>query len=137
MLANRNGFFYVLDRIERGAAPREAVHRDHLGAEVDSRGRPIVLNDGSKGCLPDQWGGTNFNPPSFDPALGLFFINSRETCGLRHAGTEDGARTSEYGRRRPRRGRLEGVWRAARDRSGDRRAALGVQLHLADDGGSR
>ena len=30
--------------------------------------------------LLDQWGGTNFNPPSFDPALGLFFVNSRETC---------------------------------------------------------
>jgi alcohol dehydrogenase (cytochrome c) len=39
-----------------------------------------VLNDGSKGCIPDQWGGTNFMPPSFDPALRLFFVTARETC---------------------------------------------------------
>jgi alcohol dehydrogenase (cytochrome c) len=80
MLANRNGFLYVLDR-ENGTLLLGKPFTDTTWARaVDSRGRPIVLNDGSKGCLPDQWGGTNFNPPSFDPALGLFFVNSRETC---------------------------------------------------------
>ena len=39
-----------------------------------------MLNDGSDGCLPDYWGGTNFMPPSFDPARGLFFVTARETC---------------------------------------------------------
>ena len=48
--------------------------------EIGRDGRPIVLNDGSKGCLPDQWGGTNFNPPSFDPSLQLFLVTARETC---------------------------------------------------------
>src|SRR5205085_11173561 len=28
----------------------------------------------------DQWGGTNFNPPSYDPARALFFVVARETC---------------------------------------------------------
>jgi alcohol dehydrogenase (cytochrome c) len=41
-----------------------------------------VVNDGTKDCVPDQWGGTNFNPPSFDPALGLMFLNARETCAV-------------------------------------------------------
>jgi alcohol dehydrogenase (cytochrome c) len=80
MLANRNGFFYVLDRLSGALLLAKPFTETTWAREVDSRGRPIVLNDGSKGCLPDQWGGTNFNPPSFDPALGLFFINSRETC---------------------------------------------------------
>jgi alcohol dehydrogenase (cytochrome c) len=45
-----------------------------------------VLNeDGSGGCLPDQWGGTNFNPPSYDPRLRLFFVSARETCASYHA----------------------------------------------------
>ena len=80
MLANRNGFFYVLDRVDGALLLGKPFTDTTWAREVDSRGRPIVMNDGSKGCLPDQWGGTNFNPPSFDPALGLFFINSRETC---------------------------------------------------------
>jgi len=50
--------------------------------ELGPDGRPIVLNDGSKGCLPDNWGGTNFNPPTFDPALRLFFVTARETCAV-------------------------------------------------------
>ena len=31
-------------------------------------------------CLPDQRGGTNFMPPSYDPVRHLFFIIARETC---------------------------------------------------------
>ncbi|MEQ1911849.1 MAG: PQQ-dependent dehydrogenase, methanol/ethanol family [Vicinamibacterales bacterium] len=80
MLANRNGFFYVLDRQNGTLLVAKPFTDTTWARDVDSRGRPIVLNDGSKGCLPDQWGGTNFNPPSFDPALGLFFVNARETC---------------------------------------------------------
>ena len=80
MVANRNGFFYVIDRAT-GALIRGTPFTDTTWArEIGKDGRPIVLNDGDKGCLPDMWGGTNFNPPSYDPALGLFFVNSRESC---------------------------------------------------------
>ncbi len=27
-----------------------------------------------------MWGGTNFNPPCFDPALRMFFVSARESC---------------------------------------------------------
>jgi alcohol dehydrogenase (cytochrome c) len=80
MVANRNGFFYVLDRRDGRLLLAKPFTDTTWAREVGRDGRPIVLNDGSKGCLPDQWGGTNFNPPSFDPALGLFFVNARETC---------------------------------------------------------
>ncbi len=80
MVANRNGFFYVIDR-ETGELLLARPFTDTTWArEVGADGRPIVLNDGSQGCLPDQWGGTNFMPPSFDPARGLFFVMARETC---------------------------------------------------------
>jgi alcohol dehydrogenase (cytochrome c) len=31
-------------------------------------------------CVPDFRGGTVFNPPSYDPALQLFYVMARETC---------------------------------------------------------
>jgi alcohol dehydrogenase (cytochrome c) len=82
MVANRNGFFYVLDRRD-GTLLRGTPFTDTTWArEIGSDGRPIVLNDGTRDCVPDQWGGTNFNPPSFDPTLGLMFVNARETCAV-------------------------------------------------------
>jgi alcohol dehydrogenase (cytochrome c) len=81
MMANRNGFFYVLDRVTGELLVGKPFTATTWARELDKNGRPIVLNpDGSQGCLPDQWGGTNFNPPSFDPKLGLFFVSARETC---------------------------------------------------------
>jgi alcohol dehydrogenase (cytochrome c) len=80
MVANRNGFFYVLDRTTGRLLLARPFTETTWAREIGPDGRPIVLNDGSRGCLPDQWGGTNFMPPSFDPALGLFFVSARETC---------------------------------------------------------
>ena len=39
----------------------------------------------ARGAFPITWGGTNFMPPSFDPALGLFFVTARETCATYRA----------------------------------------------------
>jgi alcohol dehydrogenase (cytochrome c) len=80
MVANRNGFFYVLDRTNGQLILAKPFTDTTWAREVGADGRPIVLNDGSRGCLPDQWGGTNFNPPSFDPSLQLMFVSARETC---------------------------------------------------------
>jgi alcohol dehydrogenase (cytochrome c) len=80
MVANRNGFFYVLDRVTGKVLLGKPFTDTTWARELGPDGHPIVLNDGSKGCLPDNWGGTNFMPPSFDPALRLFFVTARETC---------------------------------------------------------
>ena len=80
MVANRNGFFYVLDRITGKVILGKPFTDSTWARELGPDGHPIVLNDGSKGCIPDNWGGTNFMPPSFDSALGLFFVTARETC---------------------------------------------------------
>jgi alcohol dehydrogenase (cytochrome c) len=85
MVANRNGFFYVLDRATGELLLGKPYTATTWAREIGADGRPIVLNeDGSSGCLPDQWGGTNFNPPSFDPRLEVFFVNVRETCATFH-----------------------------------------------------
>jgi alcohol dehydrogenase (cytochrome c) len=78
MVANRNGFFYVLDRVTGELLIGKPFTSTTWARELDAKGRPIVMN--ADGCLPDQWGGTNFNPPAFDPKLELFFVSARETC---------------------------------------------------------
>lgn len=80
MLANRNGFFYVLDRVTGELLLGRPFTGTTWAREIGDDGRPIILNDGSEGCLPDPWGSTNFMPPSFDPALETFFVTARETC---------------------------------------------------------
>ena len=80
MVANRNGFFYVLDRTTGEFLLGKPFTDTTWAREIGPDGRPIILNDGSLGCLPEPWGGTNFMPPSFNPALGLMFVTARESC---------------------------------------------------------
>jgi alcohol dehydrogenase (cytochrome c) len=87
MVANRNGFFYVLDRTTGKLVVARPFVRQTWAKEIDAAGRPVVLPgseptaEGTLTC-PDLFGGTNFMSPSFDPALGLFFVTARETCGI-------------------------------------------------------
>jgi alcohol dehydrogenase (cytochrome c) len=80
MVANRNGFFYVFERATGKLLVGKPFSDTTWARELDANGHPIVLNDGSKGCLPDQWGSTNHMPPSYDPVRRLFFVTVRETC---------------------------------------------------------
>ena len=82
MVANRNGFFYVLDRVTGKLLRRQAVHGHDRGRESSDRMaiRSSSTTTGARGACPINWGGTNFMPPSFDPALQLFFVTARETC---------------------------------------------------------
>jgi alcohol dehydrogenase (cytochrome c) len=83
MVANRNGFFYVIDRVTGELLLGKPFTATTWAREIGADGRPIVLNaDGSGGCLPDTYGATNFNPPSYDPRLKLFFVSARETCAM-------------------------------------------------------
>ncbi len=83
MVANRNGFFYTLDR-ENGKllVGKPFIDGSNWAKEIGKDGRPIVLDNigTEEKCLPDNHGGTNFQPPTFDPELGLFFVTAHETC---------------------------------------------------------
>lgn len=82
MLANRNGFFYVLDRESGKLLLGKPFTGTNWAREIGPDGKPVVLEEvGTREkCLPDQRGGTNFMPPSFDPVRRLFFVTARETC---------------------------------------------------------
>jgi alcohol dehydrogenase (cytochrome c) len=83
MVANRNGFFYTLDR-ENGKllVAKPFIDGSSWAKEIGQDGRPIVLDNvgTTEKCLPDNHGGTNFQPPTFSPELGLFFVTAHETC---------------------------------------------------------
>ena len=90
MVANRNGFFYVLDRATGKLIHGKPFTATKWARELGPDGTPIVLSQGAMfpgdtkepQCVPDLRGGTNFNPPSYDPALQLFFVMARETCAI-------------------------------------------------------
>jgi alcohol dehydrogenase (cytochrome c) len=83
--ANRNGFFYVLDRTNGEFIQAKPYVRTTWATEVDPKGRPIEQPNqrptpaGVQTC-PDLAGGSSFTSPSFDPVRRLFFVSARETC---------------------------------------------------------
>jgi alcohol dehydrogenase (cytochrome c) len=83
--ANRNGFFYVLDRTNGEFIQARPYVTTTWAKEVDARGRPVErpnqrpTPEGTRTC-PDLAGGSSFTSPSFDPVRRLFFVSARETC---------------------------------------------------------
>jgi alcohol dehydrogenase (cytochrome c) len=85
MFANRNGFYYTLDRTNGKVIAAKPFVTTTWAKEVDRFGRPIELpghTPNEKGAVtcPDITGGTNFWPPTFDPSTRTFFVNAREVC---------------------------------------------------------
>jgi alcohol dehydrogenase (cytochrome c) len=87
MVANRNGFLYVLDRVTGTFLHANEFVRQTWAKEIGPDGRPVELPDqrpSAKGTLtcPDLFGGTNFMSPSFDPNTGLLYVSAREICQI-------------------------------------------------------
>jgi alcohol dehydrogenase (cytochrome c) len=81
--ADRNGFFYVLDRNTGKFLLGKAFVKQTWNAGFTAKGRPILspaARSSTTGTLihPDNQGGTNWFAPSFDPQTGLFYVNARE-----------------------------------------------------------
>lgn len=85
MFANRNGFYYTLDRTNGTLIVAKPFVVTTWAKEIGRDGRPVLLpghvpDEKGEVTCPDLVGGTNFYPPSFDPATRTFFVNARETC---------------------------------------------------------
>ena len=86
--ANRNGFYYILDRTNgkflQGAT---FVSKVDWASGLSPEGRPILTPGheptvtGSKTC-PSTAGATNWPSPAYNPDLKLFFVVAQEGCGL-------------------------------------------------------
>jgi alcohol dehydrogenase (cytochrome c) len=77
--ANRNGFFYVLDRVTGQFLLGRPFVKQNWAAGLNENGRPIRLPipEGSR-VNPGNQGGTNWYSPSYSPRTGLFYITAWE-----------------------------------------------------------
>jgi alcohol dehydrogenase (cytochrome c) len=85
--ANRNGFFYVLDRGTHKLLFANPYGKITWSNSKDAEGRPVsnkesqpTLN-GQQVC-PGAAGTTNWMSPTFDSQTGLFYVNAREQCDI-------------------------------------------------------
>ena len=81
MWANRNGFFYVLDRVNGQFLLGKPFIETNWASGIDDKGRPVrspgmvPTREGVK-ILPGIQGGTNWYSPSYSPRTGLFYIST-------------------------------------------------------------
>ncbi|MBM3783034.1 MAG: PQQ-dependent dehydrogenase, methanol/ethanol family [Acidobacteria bacterium] len=86
--ANRNGFFYALDR-ETGEFLRatQLIDKVTWAKGIDAKGRPIELPNaqptpqGNWVC-PSVKGATNWMGQSYNPGTGLLYVLTLEQCGM-------------------------------------------------------
>ncbi|HEX4808512.1 MAG TPA: PQQ-binding-like beta-propeller repeat protein [Bryobacteraceae bacterium] len=85
--ANRNGFFYVLDRTDgQLLLAKPFVKKMNWAKEIGPDGRPVLrtlerAGNGMKVC-PSQDGATNWFSTSYLPSTGLFYLQALEKCDI-------------------------------------------------------
>jgi alcohol dehydrogenase (cytochrome c) len=85
--ANRNGFFYVLDRTNgKFLRATPFLQKITWANGIDASGRPISSGrepskEGTSIC-PGIVGATNWFSPSYNPETGLFYVMALENCDL-------------------------------------------------------
>jgi alcohol dehydrogenase (cytochrome c) len=95
MQASRNGYFFVLDRTNGKNLLTAPFATVNWAKEIDKDGRPIpnpAKEPSREGVLvaPNESGATNYRPPSFDPASGLFLVSAHDGYGIYFFKSEDG-----------------------------------------------
>ena len=95
--ANRNGYFYVLDRETGKFLLGQPFVKVNWASGLDANGRPIPTPQppGSP-TYPGNQGGTNWYPPSYSPRTGLFYFTAWENYGTIYRQEEE---TYQAGRR--------------------------------------
>jgi alcohol dehydrogenase (cytochrome c) len=85
--ANRNGFFYVLDRSTGKLLSATPYGKVTWSDSKDAEGRPVANQvsaptpEGRVVC-PGALGKTNWMSPAYNPQTGLFYVTAREQCDV-------------------------------------------------------
>jgi acido-empty-quinoprotein group A len=101
--ANRNGYFFLLDRVTGQNLISTPYMPLNWSSGVDEKGRPIPIpakdpqTDGTL-VAPASGGGTNWPPPSFSPDTGLFYFNTADSYSIFYL-TDTSDRPQGYGGR--------------------------------------
>jgi len=92
--ANRNGFFYALDRTNGQFLHASPYTKITWATGIDAKGRPIVVpgldpsENGTKVC-PGLGGGHHWYPTSYSPQTQLLYFNSTDGCQLFYRNKQD------------------------------------------------
>ena len=79
MWANRNGFFYVLDRVTGEFLAGSPFVKMNWASGLDENGRPTPTRQPpGTPTFPGSFGGTNWYSPSYSPRTGLFYVSAWE-----------------------------------------------------------
>lgn len=88
VVANRNGFFYVLDRLNgRMVMAVPFVKNITWASGIAANGRPMLRPgyensvEGTQTC-PSVSGAANWPSSAFNPATGLFYVMASESCSV-------------------------------------------------------
>ena len=86
--ANRNGFFYVLDRVTgEYLQGTPYVKQITWASGLDAKGRPIVVpnmeptREGKRVC-PSLEGASNWYSASYSPRTGFYYAQTNDRCGI-------------------------------------------------------
>ncbi|MDQ1389545.1 MAG: hypothetical protein QOF56_2999 [Acidobacteriaceae bacterium] len=85
--ANRNGFFYTIDRSTGKLMSANAYGKITWSDSKDAEGRPVAKKEaaptleGHTVC-PGALGTTNFMAPTYDPQTALFYVTARDQCDI-------------------------------------------------------
>jgi PQQ-dependent dehydrogenase (methanol/ethanol family) len=100
--ADRNGFFYVLDRTTGEFLQATPFVYQNWNKGFDAKGRPIVVpgsNSSAEGSFlvyPTLVGGTNYQAPSYSAATGLFYLEYAESGQQYVSGPAEYGRGTQY-----------------------------------------
>jgi alcohol dehydrogenase (cytochrome c) len=86
--ANRNGFFYVLDRTDGALLlAKPFVKKLTWASAIDAKGRPVLNPDQTptaegRTVCPAVEGATNWFSTAFAPSTGLYYVQALEKCTI-------------------------------------------------------
>jgi alcohol dehydrogenase (cytochrome c) len=94
MHANRNGFFYLLDRRNGKLLLAKPYTKVSWADAIGPDGRPVLIpgqdptEEGNKAC-PGMGGGHNWQATAYSPQTGLYYFGSTDGCGVYYKTTQD------------------------------------------------
>src|SRR2546429_1650457 len=94
VLANRNGFYYALDRVSGKFIAGQPYVKQTWAKGLDEAGRPMRLpktDPSLEGTLlwPSLGGGSNWYSSTFSPKTGLYYVNAKEEGAIYHKGAAE------------------------------------------------
>ncbi|HUO21580.1 MAG TPA: PQQ-dependent dehydrogenase, methanol/ethanol family [Caulobacteraceae bacterium] len=95
--ANRNGFFYVLDRATGKYLLGQPFIKVNWASGLDPNGRPIQTpQPAGSATYPGVNGGTNWYPPAYNPGTGLMYVPIWENYGAIYRREADTYKPNTY-----------------------------------------